>query len=357
MTHAVGSATSRFPRRPEDLTDDFVAALLGRGVSRIAKTVIGQDRGMNGDLIRLDVWDDVGRLGTSLVAKFASQREGSLASARRSGAHEREVRFFQQVAPRTGVAVPYPLASWYDPDTCEFLLVQEFVDSDPAIDQLAGISPSLARLVIREMARLHATWWSSPDLIDFAWLPSLDGEARRSNLATITTTGWDPLCRLVGNEFTAEEQALGERLPKRMDDVLVMVGALTPTVIHSDLRTDNLLFAPDHSSVTLIDWQGVGRGPGAWDLAYFISQSLDVDVRRQCEAELIDLYVEALGDDGIHEPRDAVLAGYSESLLFGLAVASALPLISNTAEPRVRALAVSMSRRAIEALRDHGQLW
>ena len=44
-------------------------------------------------------------------------------------------------------------------------------------------------------------------------------------------------------------------------------------------------------------------------------------------------------------------------MIFGLVVATSLPLISDPSQPRVRALAESMARRAIDALADHGQLW
>ena len=37
-------------------------------------------------------------------------------------------------------------------------------------------------------------------------------------------------------------------------------------------------------------------------------------------------------------------------MIFGLVVATSLPLISDPGQPRVRALAESMARRAIEAL-------
>ena len=73
-------------------------------------------------------------------------------------------------------------------------------------------------------------------------------------------------------------------LPDRVDDVLIRTWASSPsTLIHSDLRADNLLFSPDGTAVTLVDWQGAGIGPPAWDLAYFLSQSLDVDTRRANE--------------------------------------------------------------------------
>ena len=284
-------------------------------------------------------------------------REGSLASARRSGSHQRELRFYDELAPTTPVRVPHVYGSWYDTDSAEFLIVQEAVEVDPTVDQIVGIDVARASLVLSEVARLHATWWDHPRLGSLDWLPRLDSDARRQNLATIARTGWDPLCELLGDALTPAEQALGQELPERVDDTLVRLARLTPTLVHSDLRADNLLFSPDGTTVTLVDWQGAGVGPAGWDLAYLLSQSLDVETRRAHERLLLERYVlEARRVRSGLEPP-ALLAGYGESMIFGLVVAASLPLISDPGQPRVRALAESMARRAIEGLRDHGQLW
>ena len=129
------------------------------------------------------------------------------------------------------------------------------------------------------------------------------------------------------------------------------------TLIHSDLRADNLLFSPDGTAVTLSDWHGVGIGPAGWDLAYLLSHSLDVDTRRATERHLLDRYVREAQRIRPELTSDTLLAGYGESMIFGLVVAVSLPLVSDPSQPRVRALAESMARRAIEGLRDHGQLW
>jgi hypothetical protein len=207
------------------------------------------------------------------------------------------------------------------------------------------------------MARLHATWWGDPRLDALGWLPRLDGPARRHNLTTIARSGWEPLCDLLGEELTNAERALGDELPQRIDDVMARLGQLAPTLVHSDLRADNLLFSPNADAVTLVDWQGAGIGPAGWDLAYFLSQSLTVDTRRAHERDLLERYAAEAAQVRPDLTAPDLLAGYGESMIFGLVVAVSLPLVADPSQPRVRALARSMSRRAIEGLRDHGQLW
>lgn len=349
--------TPPFPTSPSGLTVDVLGEALGAAVRSFIASPVGADRGMLGDLVLVEPTYDGEPGPKRVVAKFAAQREGSLASARRSGSHQRELRFYDELAPSTPIRVPCVYGSWYDPDSAQFLVVQEAIDNDPTVDQISGITVHQAELVLREIARLHATWWDHPRLASVDWLPRLDGPARRHNLATITSTGWQPLCDLLGDSLTTRERSLGAQLPERVDDVLVRMGELSPTLIHSDLRADNLLFSPDGTAVTLVDWQGAGIGPAGWDLAYFLSQSLDVDTRRAHEADLLDRYVREAQCIRPELTAEQLLAGYGESMIFGLVVATSLPLISDPSQPRVRALAGSMARRAIEALADHGQLW
>ena len=45
-------------------------------------------------------------------------------------------------------------------------------------------------------------------------------------------------------------------------------------LMHGDYRLDNLLFDPDRTHVTVVDWQTLGIGLPASDLAYFTATSL-----------------------------------------------------------------------------------
>ena len=74
---------------------------------------------------------------------------------------------------------------------------------------------------------------------------------------------------MLGDSLAPSEQALGATFPDRLEAALRSVARLPHTLLHCDLRSDNLLFSPDGSQVTLVDWQGAGVGPPSFDLAYF----------------------------------------------------------------------------------------
>ena len=319
---------------------------------------IGADRGMLGEIFVVRPTYVVGATGpATVICKFAALRDGVLASARRGRTHERELRCYDELLSATAVSTPGFHAAWYDPDTAHFLLVQSAIAADTSIDQVAGIDAELVAMVGAEAATLHHQFWKSSVLADLEWLPRLDDPLRIGNLTTLAATGWGPLCDLVDTEFPPAERRLGDELPERLEAALRTLASLPSTLIHSDLRTDNLLFSEDRTSVTLVDWQGAGIGPGSFDMAYLISQSMTVTDRRAHEADLVAGYLAQLEASGTAQSNDDFMTGYALAHHYGLTIACALPLISDASQARVARLATAMARRSIEALRDHGQLW
>lgn len=347
-----------FPTSIAELSTRVLSECVDAEVETFTSQRIGADRGMLGEIFVLDLQYVTGASGPGrVVAKFAAMRDGSLDSAKRGGTHERELRCFDELLTDTPVTAPDCYGTYYDPNTAEFLLIQEAVDTDDSVDQIVGLTIEQARMVLREAARLHARWSNEPAITEAAWLPRLDSEQRVHNLTTIADEGWGRLVELLGDELSEDERSLGVGFPVRVGGVLRRLARLPSTLIHSDLRADNLLFSPAGDRVTIVDWQGAGVGPASFDLAYFLSQSLTVEDRRAHEDELLEFYRGELGDAGVETTLDAVREGYSESMHYGLVIACALPLISDPNEPRVKQLASTVARRSIEALRDHDQLW
>lgn len=291
-----------------------------------------------------------------MVAKFGSSRELVRSRALAVGIYERELRFFDVLANRTPMRLPDVYASWYDAKSAEFLLLLEAIEADVEVDQLNGIDAGRAKLVIREMASLHAKWAGDPEIEGLEWLPTLGSPDRRRSLGDHVRNGWNPLAEMIGPGSDPKISVAGELLERRLDEALANSRGCLATLIHLDLRLDNLLFSPDGTTVTVIDWQGVGVGPASWDLAYFISQSLTIENRRNHEKELLDLYADVVRT--LQPGLDPVelMVGYEEAMWYGLTIAAALMVVGDMDEPRTRLLAETMALRALAALDDHGQL-
>jgi hypothetical protein len=114
------------------------------------------------------------------------------------------------------------------------------------------------------------------------------------------------------------------------------------TLIHGDFRLDNLFFrdgrpqpgAETSSDVVLFDWQVPICGPGAYDLAYFLSSTLEPDVPRSEEEALVRLYHEELVRRGVGDyPLSSLQRDYDLGLLLMVQrMTSALPTIETTNE-------------------------
>jgi len=130
------------------------------------------------------------------------------------------------------------------------------------------------------------------------------------------------------------------------------------TMCHGDFRLDNLFFAvePDQPPVAVVDWQICFRGRAGYDLAYFVSQSLQTDVRRSCEQELKDRYRADLAAKGIDYPADELDRDYKRTVAYCFIY----PVVSagqiELANERMLDLILGILDRAVQAIEDNDAL-
>jgi aminoglycoside phosphotransferase (APT) family kinase protein len=97
-------------------------------------------------------------------------------------------------------------------------------------------------------------------------------------------------------EFLALVEKLPEGLARSRDD-----RSSPRTLQHADFRLDNVLFDIGGGArpMAMLDWQTVSVGPGAMDVAYFLSAGLDPAERRHHEADLMRFYHAELTRRGV----------------------------------------------------------
>ena len=312
---------------------------------------IGADRGMLGEIYKVTIKSSTG--SREVVAKFSAPRKEALDNAKRGGTHERELRCYDELLSTTPVSIPEIFASWFDEDSSEYLILQEFIEFDQSVDQIDGITIAQSKLVIEEAASMHAHWWEHSGLAESTWLPRLNDTRRRTNLTTVTRLGWDTLCEILDEGDISYPKVSGDKLSEKIDEMLCDLSGSASTLIHSDLRADNLLFNSLGDAVMIVDWQGCSFGPSSFDIAYHMIQSLSIEDRRQHEGALLDHYVNSLHSLEHHITREEVYSLYRNSILYSLSIACAVPLINDVESPRVKELALSMASRTLAALEDH----
>lgn len=216
-----------------------------------------------------------------------------------------EVRFYREIAPSIPIEVPRCYLADVEGPAQRFVLLLEDLEARGARPLKVADRLDLAEagLVVEALGRFHAAfhgsrrldgelgWLRAPDRLDpaiGAFERALPAMALRTALGRHGDLVPDPV-RRAGRRIVRSRRAL-ERVWARGPH----------TVLHGDAHAGNL-FRVD-GRVGLLDWQLVQRGQGMRDVAYFMTTSLETDLRREAEEALIRRYLEVLADRGASRP-------------------------------------------------------
>ena len=134
--------------------------------------------------------------------------------------------------------------------------------------------------VLRSIATLHATFWESPRLDDVRWLNGLAINPRMRHRLYLGARA--KFVEHHQTHLTAEDLAVLEWIDRNGPSLSrIFDRDAPPTVIHCDLRFDNVMFDTRNQPIAFIDWQLAAIGPAAFDVAYFLSAALDTSVSRR----------------------------------------------------------------------------
>ena len=110
-------------------------------------------------------------------------------------------------------------------------------------------------------------------------MPKPGDDDAAKGLGDISKMAADIVIDRLGSKISAEDQ---ETLVAAMSSVTPWLKAEPKryALMHGDYRLDNMLFDPDRTRITVVDWQTVGIGLPGRDLAYFTGTSLEPALRQ-----------------------------------------------------------------------------
>jgi hypothetical protein len=211
-----------------------------------------------------------------------------------------EVEFYSRIAARMRIPVPQAFYCDISADGADVVLL--LGDMAPAVqgDQIAGCTPQEAGLAVDALAGLHGPSWCDPEWMDLAAIvmPKPGDDAAAQGLGEVSKMAADIVIDRLGAHIRAEDQ---ETLVAAMSSVTpwLMAEPKRYALMHGDYRLDNMLFDPDRTRITVVDWQTVGIGLPGRDLAYFTATSLEPAVRSEIERDLVARYHRTLLSYGI----------------------------------------------------------
>lgn len=298
------------PATPADLaqfTPEWLSdALRDSGIlgdARVADAdaeLIATDRGIGGTVARIVLAYEGSAPGapSTIIAKLPSAIELTRGGGRFLRLPEREVRFYRELADRTPMRAPACYYAAIDDEGDAFVLLIEDIGALPSGNDATGTTLGHAERVVDAIAAQHAAWWQSPDLDALEWMPAIDEHARMWQ--RMFATAWREQRDAMDDLVPPEVVPLGEAMTRQLGAVVARLGASQPTLLHGDLRLDNLFFPADPAEpVVAVDWSNASRGPGPYDLAYFMCVAFDPEQRREHEQELLRRYVDALRARGV----------------------------------------------------------
>ena len=153
-----------------------------------------------------------------------------------------------------------------------------------------------------ELPKLHAPWWNSPKLASFTWLPIGEPNVEAAN-ARFQETLFPATMKNYGDTLSETAKRVSEKYSRGLVHIVKQMTASPFTLTHSDYRLVNMLLGGPEGDrrVTVLDWQRVALGKGPIDVAFFTVLSLEPEVRRAWQWDLVERYHAGLLEHGIRD--------------------------------------------------------
>ena len=295
-------------------------ALTGAEVVGFEPEPIGVGVGIMGLLHRIHLRYDRDDAGPrTVIVKFPTDGPAARHVARVFRFYEKEVGFYRDLAAHSPMITPTCFLASHDLESDDFALVLSDITEGEVYDQLDGCPPDVAHVAARSLARHHAAFADSPsfDRPELAWLPNASDPPTPEGVVQGVGGAWPVFKETFPECVTAELESVVPRYLESVHELMTVPEGRPITLVHGDYRLDNLFFAGT-GEVAVIDWQICGKAGFAYDLAYFLTQSLTVEDRRAHEAAIIDTYFDELAAAGVHHDRDDFMRDYRVTAMFCL---------------------------------------
>lgn len=204
---------------------------------------------------------------------------------------------------------------------------------------------------MRALAGLHGPTWCDAGWADFPGLalPMLEEDAAKGFGDVAAMAAQITLERL-GARMTAEDRDTTTEAISMVTRWLLYQDRFA--LMHGDYRLDNMLFDPDRTRVTIVDWQTLGVGLPARDLAYFTGTSLLPAARSVADEGLVTAYHLELSAYGVRDyDLDTCWRDYRVGML-QVALLTTLGCAFAISTERGDDMMLVMLQRGCQAIRD-----
>jgi len=291
----------------------------------------------------------------TMIAKFPSAAPENRAVAETYNMYGREVRFYQTLANHLSLPHAACYLALRAPTGSDFVLLLEDLGHRRSGDQAGGSDLEEAEIVIDAMAEFHAASFGQRDDPRFAWVTSHANEAQITGMEAGFEFGWPRFLETLEELIPPPVRGWGERVGPATRNILERLCSGPQVITHGDFRLENMFFAaqPDDPAFAIVDWQSITWSSPGQDLAYYLTQSVQLPVRRAHERALLERYLERLRQHGVSDYTFAELFhDYRLAALYLLDFAVVIAATLDLSNARGVAIARALSERCCAALDD-----
>jgi len=232
--------------------------------------------------------------------------------ARELHVFDRELAAYHLLVPLRGKHSPHLYYGTTANQGSDGLLLMEEIKNARNIDQVRGLSWNDLRAAVLAIAQVHAQFWNSPSLKKAKGLPLhlyMRAHELKKNLPRFFR--WARL--------SDENQDLFSTLPNRIPSVLTRLKKRPFTLVHGDLRSDNIFF--QRKAVRFIDWGLSFVGCPAFDLARVAGGSSQKPLTLIQHVELFNLWHHELLRQKVRNyPSHEAWQDYRDTVLLTLTI-------------------------------------
>ncbi len=344
---------------PDQITVAWMADLLTQTghlseqkLTDIKLDTIGEGAGMMSSLARMQLtYDSPGPAPATLVIKSPARVETNRQVAVTFRTYEREARFFLELKDRCQARTPEILFCDVDAEQ-NFLIIMEDLADYRLGDQVTGAGLADTRICITELARLHASFWNKVD--DLPWIPGIANSHHADIMVQGLQAGWPVSLAVFGDAMPPAVQEMIERFSATLPRLQEHLHGAPKTLLHGDFRLENLFFGNgEQSPLIILDWQGPLLGRGIDEVAFFLAQNTQTEVRREHERELVEEYVAQLVQLGVSDyDLETAWRDYRLAVLYNWCYVIVVSGTLDTDNPHARAWMTQMVARNAQAIVD-----
>ncbi|HKY16900.1 MAG TPA: phosphotransferase [Microthrixaceae bacterium] len=206
-----------------------------------------------------------------------------------------EAHAYRDLLPRLEVRAPRAYFCGIDDVTSRGLIVMDDVEElgGRFLGAAEPYSVATCRDSLAQLAMLHAATWDDPQW-DVEWCTS-----RIERMASFFD---DATLQELLDDGRGPDLAPELRDATTLRAAMARTAELPPTcVLHGDTHSGNA-YVDVEGRVCWLDWQVTQRGHWSIDVSYHLGTVLDVETRRNHEAELLRHYLDELGSQGVDAP-------------------------------------------------------